>query len=96
MITLLSVSWSSPSDDAKINAAAQQWLKESEETARKARGEMGFKYLNYASKGQDVIRGYGDGNENFLRRVSKEVDANGVFQKAVVGGFKLFTGEGKN
>lgn len=47
-------------------------------------------YLNYADKGQEVIRGYGEGNRKELRRVSKVYDPEGVFQKAVVGGFKLF------
>ena len=99
MITLLTVSWHDPLDDAKINAAAQKWLRESEEAARDVGGSAGFKYLNYASKGQDVIGGYGPENAQFLRQVSKEVDTGGVFQKAVVGGFKLFTktedGEGQ-
>ena len=49
-----------------------------------------FLYLNYASKEQDVIRGYGEENVKLLRRASKEYDRAGVFQQAVVGGFKLF------
>lgn len=56
----------------------------------KAASASEFLYLNYADQGQDVIAGYGEGNQMELRRVSRVYDPEGVFQKAVVGGFKLF------
>lgn len=46
-------------------------------------------YLNYASQWQQPIQAYGDDEVEFLRSVSREYDPNGVFQKAVPGGFKL-------
>jgi len=56
----------------------------------KAGSASEFLYLNYADQGQGVIAGYGEGNRMELRRVSRVYDPEGVFQKAVVGGFKLF------
>jgi hypothetical protein len=47
-----------------------------------------FVYLNYAGRRQDPIGSYGTKDQ--LRKVSKKYDPNGVFQKQVPGGFKLF------
>lgn len=82
--------WTDAADDDAVNAAANAWLRESNAATVKAGLESEFLYLNYADRGQDVIRGYGEGNRKELRRVSKVYDPEGVFQKAVVGGFKLF------
>ncbi|KAH0538564.1 hypothetical protein FGG08_004852 [Glutinoglossum americanum] len=50
-------------------------------------------YLNYAFQDQDPIASYGEGNLEELRRVSREVDPEGVFQRLVKGGFKLWREE---
>lgn len=49
-----------------------------------------YKYLNYAFTGQDPIGSYGPENKMFLQDVSNQYDPEGLFQKAVPGGFKLF------
>ncbi|KAK7984770.1 oxidoreductase [Apiospora saccharicola] len=49
-----------------------------------------YVYLNYAASWQDPIGGYGDGNKGFLQEVSRNYDPQGLFQKSVPGGFKLF------
>lgn len=46
-------------------------------------------YLNYASQWQDPITAYGASEVAFLKSVSKQYDPQGIFQKAVPGGFKL-------
>ncbi|KAL5419943.1 hypothetical protein PMIN03_000161 [Paraphaeosphaeria minitans] len=46
-------------------------------------------YLNYASQWQNPITGYGASEVAFLKSVSKQYDPQGIFQKAVPGGFKL-------
>ena len=51
-----------------------------------------YKYLNYADGGQDVIKGYGKESVRRLRSVSRRVDPRGVFQRQVVGGYKLWRG----
>jgi hypothetical protein len=87
---LLTVSWDSSADDARIEQHAKQLFQSSEDKAR----EMGlyneYLYLNYAASWQDPIRGYGAANKAKLQAVSKKYDPTGVFQKQVPGGFKLF------
>ncbi|OAF99199.1 oxidoreductase FAD-binding protein [Paraphaeosphaeria sporulosa] len=46
-------------------------------------------YLNYASQWQNPITAYGASEVAFLKSVSKQYDPQGIFQKAVPGGFKL-------
>lgn len=49
-----------------------------------------FVYLNYALPSQDPIAGYGEGNVRHLREMSRRYDPEGVFQRLVPGGFKLW------
>ncbi|KAK4500048.1 hypothetical protein PRZ48_008234 [Zasmidium cellare] len=49
-----------------------------------------FIYLNYADVSQDVFGSWGTGAREFLQNVSSKYDPLGVFQKQLVGGFKLF------
>jgi hypothetical protein len=47
-------------------------------------------YLNYAATWQDPLDGYGAAVKSELWEVSEKYDPEGVFQKQVPGGFKLF------
>jgi hypothetical protein len=53
--------------------------------------EMLHPYLfqNHAYEEQDVFSGYGDENLRRLRRIRRQVDPEGVFQKLQPGYFKL-------
>lgn len=91
IMTLLSLTWENASDDAIVMTAAQLLMDEIE-AAAKAKGVYNlFKYLNYADGGQDVIEGYGPENKAHLQATSRAYDPQGLFQKAVPGGFKLFS-----
>lgn len=48
-----------------------------------------YAYLNDAGPDQAVFQGYGAGNLQRLRDISKKYDPEGVFQKLLPGGFKL-------
>lgn len=48
-----------------------------------------FKYLNYAAEDQDPLASYGEENLEFLRKVRKAYDSDGLFTTLVPGGFKL-------
>lgn len=48
-----------------------------------------FKYMNYAAMDQDPIGSYGNENVEFLKRVQKLYDAEGVFTALVPGGHKV-------
>ena len=86
--------WADAADDELVEST----LRETYLKGQKLAARMGIKanalYLNYAEKWQDPIGGYGEENVEFLRRVSKKYDPKGIFQTAMPGGFKLWTGSG--
>jgi hypothetical protein len=86
---LFTLSWQLPLDNARVEAAMQQ-LESDIVALEKQLGIFNeFVYLNYAAQWEDPIAGYGEQNVQFLKSVSKRYDPQGVFQKAVPGGFKL-------
>ena len=91
VLCVVSVSWSLASDDARIIAATKDLFAKIDKAATAAGLFNRFKYLNYATSWQDPIGGYGPENKARLRAVSRKYDPAGLFQKAVPGGFKLFT-----
>jgi hypothetical protein len=46
-------------------------------------------YMNYAGSWQDVLGGYGPESLDVLRAVSLRYDKRRMFQRQVIGGFKL-------
>jgi hypothetical protein len=87
---LLTVSWDSTADDARIEQHARDLFQQSEDEAKKLGLYNEYLYLNYAASWQDPISGYGAANKAKLQAVSKKYDPKGVFQNQVPGGFKLF------
>ncbi len=49
-----------------------------------------FEYLNYAGPHQTPLASYGAASFGFLEGVSRKYDPEGVFQRKVPGGFKLW------
>lgn len=87
---LLTVTWDSASDDALVTQKAQELYTRSEAAAEELGVQNRYLYLNYAAEWQDPITGYGPDVKARLQATSKKYDPNGVFQKQVPGGFKLF------
>jgi hypothetical protein len=87
---LLTVSWDTSADDARIEAHSKDLFKKAEAAAKKLRLYNQYLYLNYAASWQDPLSGYGAANKARLQAVSKKYDPRGIFQKQVPGGFKLF------
>jgi FAD/FMN-containing dehydrogenase len=81
--------WKSTSDDKVMQNTAKQWVKQVKNYTESVGKASDYLYLNYADGFQDPIAAYGDENVRFLQGVSKKYDRNGVFQKAVMGGFKI-------
>ncbi|KAF2191541.1 FAD-binding domain-containing protein, partial [Zopfia rhizophila CBS 207.26] len=86
---LFTLSWQLPVDNETVEAAMRNLEEEIEASAREKGVYNEFVYLNYAAGWQDPIKGYGSESVDFLRRVSRTYDPNGLFQKACPGGFKL-------
>lgn len=90
VIVGVAMGWTHESDDALVTRVAQQIIADIDERAKELDEHFDFIYLNYAMDWQDVIRSYGAENVAKLQAVSKKYDPNGVFQRKVPGGFKLF------
>lgn len=89
IIMLFSISWTNGALSAAAHSLAQSLLKDMDGIAE-ARGLLRpFRYYNYAGPEQDVIESYGEKNVQFLKRVSRRYDPDGVFWRQVPGGFKL-------
>ncbi|MCJ1276982.1 hypothetical protein MMC21_004791 [Puttea exsequens] len=88
IMSLLSVTWDSASDDMIVVSTITALIEQIESAAKKDGFYNAFKYLNYAYEGQDMIGGYG------LR--SREYDPKGFFQTAVPGESKLFAEDGSD
>ncbi|PYI36245.1 FAD-binding domain-containing protein [Aspergillus indologenus CBS 114.80] len=91
LVSLLLLSyWKNSSDDAAVLGVMQTALAKIKAEAT-ARGQhVPFEFLNYAWSSQDPFASYGSENKSQLQAVSREFDPEGVFQKLVPGGFKLF------
>ena len=88
---LLGSSWTEAGDDELVNETASKFIADVETLAREKGIHHRFVYLNYADKTQNPIDGYGEANKQRLQAVSRKYDPQGLFQKGVPGGFKLFT-----
>lgn len=91
VIVLASPTWKYPEDDETVRSAALGMIGEVERLAAAHGAATRYKYLNYAASEQDPLAGYGEENVRFMRRVAREYDPDGFFQRGVPGGFKLFT-----
>ncbi|KAL3469301.1 FAD-binding domain-containing protein [Aspergillus californicus] len=87
---LLLTYWKNKSDDAQIIGLMKGTLERIDQEAQQRNLAVPFKYLNYAFNFQDPIASYGAENKAKLQEVARKYDPEGVFQKHVPGGFKLF------
>jgi hypothetical protein len=88
---LLLAYWAKKDDDEKLIAAQKDTLDKIRAEAVNRGVHVPFEFLNYAFSQQDPIGSYGVESGERLREVSRKYDPEGVFQKLVPGGFKLFT-----
>lgn len=91
MLVLLASIWNSSNDDIRVISAQQDFLDRVNKVAATRGLDSRFRYLNYAFAGEDPISGYGPQSKARLQATSKKYDPTAFFQKAVPGGFKLFT-----
>ncbi|KAI1144762.1 hypothetical protein F4825DRAFT_445570 [Nemania diffusa] len=87
---LLLTYWEEKSDDEQITSTMRGALERIREKAVQMGTALDFVYLSYAADFQDPIGSYGAANKKMLQEVSRKYDPEGLFQKGVPGGFKLF------
>lgn len=91
LVSILALTWwKDKADDEKIVGTFRKVIETIDRDAASRGPAVPFKYMNYAWGFQDPIGSYGEENKAFLQEVSKKYDPDGVFQKGVPGGFKLF------
>lgn len=88
---LLLTYWKNQSDDEQIFQVMSSTLQKIKNDSRARNQTVKYEFMNYAASFQDPIDSYGAENKMKLQHVSKKYDPEGLFQKAVPGGFKLFT-----
>lgn len=87
---LLLTFWKDRGDDeTKILPFMRNALTEIQSMATDRETLVPFIYMNYAFSNQDPIQSYGQANVQKLQAASRKFDPDGLFQKAVPGGWKL-------
>lgn len=87
---LLLTCWRRREDDARVLGVLRGALGAIERDAEERGQRVPYTYLNYASDFQDPFSSYGEENKRFLQEVGRKYDPEGLFQKNVPGGFKLY------
>ncbi|KAK6818903.1 oxidoreductase [Apiospora arundinis] len=87
---LLTATWADKKDDPLVVSQTRRMFEQFEAKAERLGVTNPYLYLNYAASWQDPINGYGAESKEFLQKVSNKYDPEGLFQKNVPGGFKLF------
>ncbi|KAI9647933.1 hypothetical protein NHQ30_004322 [Ciborinia camelliae] len=87
---LLLTTWQNKSDDETIFKTMRGTLENIKAAAVARNTSVDYVFMNYAAGFQDPISSYGAENKRKLQNVSKKYDPEGLFQKGVPGGFKLF------
>jgi hypothetical protein len=88
IIAQITGTWKNDEDTTAVEAAAVQFIEDVEKLTKAENMQTGYTYLNYAHEGQKV---FGEGRRlEELRSVSRRYDPDGIFQRCVPGGFKLW------
>ncbi len=85
------INWENQSDDVEILGTFRNALDEIKQEAASRGLAAVFELMSTACHFQDPIGSYGGENKQKMQEVSKKYDPKGVFQKAGVGRFKLFS-----
>lgn len=86
---LTPVAWLKQEDDERIFDLIDEIQSRLVAEGKKRGLYVPFMYMNYASKYQDVLAGYGKENYDRLHTIAKKYDPEGVFQTLMPGYFKF-------
>ncbi|KAL4926705.1 FAD-binding oxidoreductase [Aspergillus undulatus] len=89
LVLLIFLDWDNAADDTVFHNFGYDMIDKLKKYTREVGADSDYIYMNYAARDQNVLKGYGEDNLAFLRRVAKEYDPTGVFQAQVPGGFKV-------
>ncbi len=89
-MVLFSALWSNSAANSAVDQVARQAVAAVRAHAQAEGLLRTFEYLNYAGPHQTPLASYGAESFGFLAGVSRKYDPEGVFQRKVPGGFKLW------
>lgn len=89
VVALFAGVWENAADDALVNAVAKEGLDEIRGFAIEKGTADDFCYINWFPNDPQPFESYGEENLKLMKDVGREVDADGLFQLACVGGYKL-------
>ncbi|KAI5297149.1 hypothetical protein KEM56_005045, partial [Ascosphaera pollenicola] len=84
------VEWIGEEYDDAVNAWVEETTYKINNATQKAGLYDSFNYMGDAAGFQDIFSGFGADNHQKLQDIAKKYDPNGVFQKLMPGGFKIF------
>lgn len=94
VVVNLDANWWNEADDDMVTARLWEIIEQAKVLAKERGVWDEYLYLNYASRfgrlTQNVMESYGSMSLEKMRNISMEYDPTGLFQKAVLGGFKLW------
>ncbi|CZR44005.1 uncharacterized protein FPRO_13813 [Fusarium proliferatum ET1] len=88
-LIVISIIWDDEADDEEAIKIVRGLDADIDRLVKLRGKHRDFKYMNYGHIEQDIIGGYGQENQAFLKRVALQYDPDGVFQKLRQGSFKL-------
>ncbi|KAH9226154.1 hypothetical protein K456DRAFT_1933883 [Colletotrichum gloeosporioides 23] len=90
VMSVLTAAYTKRADDEVVLTGMQSIIYAHKDMLQQRGLLISFQYLNYADITQDPIGSYGPEVKARLQTVSKKHDPEGLFQKNVPGGFKVF------
>lgn len=90
VVSVLTAAYTYRDDDERVQTVMEELIATHERLLKDRGLYISYQYLNYADIYQDPINGYGADVKARLQAASKKYDPEGVFQKQVPGGFKVF------
>lgn len=86
---LIPSAWRHEKDNATVTNFVAKIFGMAVEEGKKRGLLRDFMYMNYASAGQDVLKGYGEENYDRLKKIAKKYDPEEIFQNLMPGYFKF-------
>lgn len=86
---LFDYTWDNDADTDLFRRLGESITQQVDGYAKMINADNEYIYLNYADGVQNPLKGYGEENVKYIRRVANKYDPYGVFQYQVPGGFKI-------